>query len=207
MNYLRLLQLRRMAAMMAPDAGGSAPAGGANGADAGGSDAQTDGTNAGEETDGTAGEANQTGDRTFTQADVNRIIQREQAKWKRQQDKAVSEAERLASMTAEQREAERARQREADLTRREADLNRRELRAQALNTLAERSYPAELADLLDYTDADSCSASIDRVGKAWQKAVQKGVEARVSGSAPKAGSGKGKAPMTMREAITAHYKK
>jgi len=207
MNYLRLLQLRRMAAMLAPDAGGSAPASGTNGADAGGNGAQADEANAGEGTDTPDGEANQTGEKTFTQADVNRIIQREQAKWKRQQDKAVSEAERLANMTAEQREAEKTRQREEDLTRREAELNRRELRAQALSTLAEKSYPAELADLLDYTDADSCSASIDRVGKAWQKAVQKGVEARVAGSAPKAGDGKGKAPMTMRDAISAHYKK
>ena len=195
MNYLKMLQLRRMGnVMLAPDTG----AGGGDGAQGG---------NGGEEgKGGESGADGQTDEKTFTQADIDKILKKEQAKWKRQQEEAVTEAQRLANMTAEQRAQEEAKQREENLARREAELNKRELRAQALETLAGQQLPAELADLLDYTDAEKCSASIKVVQKRWQEAVQKGVEARVAGSPPKTGSGKA-APKTMRDAIAAHYGK
>lgn len=202
MNYLRMLQLRRVCSVTrAPDTGAG---GGDNGAGA----AQGGEGKEGEAGEGTqSGADGQTGEKTFTQAELDKIIKQEQAKWKRQQDKAISEAQRLANMTAEQRAQEEARQREEDLTRREAEITRRELRAQALETLAANQLPADLADLLDYTDADRCSASIKKVQKSWQAAVQKGVEARVAGSPPKTGSGKAGAPKTMRDAISAYYNK
>ena len=58
-----------------------------------------------------------------------------------------SEAERLLSMTDEERAQEQLR--EAELQRREADVERRELRAQAAQELAARQLPAELLELLD----------------------------------------------------------
>lgn len=202
-NYLRMLQMRREMnfGFFAPDtgAGGDDAAGGDNGADGKG----TDGGDDGESSDGADG---QKGEKTFTQADVDRLIRKEQAKWKRQQEKAVSEAQRLAGLTAEQRAAEEARTREENLTKREAEITRRELRAQALSDLAEQQMPSELADLLDYTDADACAESIKKIRGVWQKAVQKGVEQRVKGSAPKAGDGK-KAPQTLKSAISAYYSK
>lgn len=200
MNYLRMLQLRRMGrVMLAPDTG----AGGGDGAQGG-----AQGNNSGDgEGEGQSGADGQSGEKTFTQADIDKILKQEQAKWKRQQEKAVSEAQRLASLTAEQRAQEEAKKREADLERREAEMNRRELRAQALETLAADNLPADLADLLDYTDADACNASIAKVKKNWQAAVQRGVEARVAGSPPKTGSGKSGAPKSMRDAVSAFYKK
>lgn len=200
MNYLRMLQLRRMSrVMLAPDTG----AGGGDGAQGG-----AQGNNGGDgEGKGQSGADGQSGEKTFTQADIDKILKREQAKWKRQQEEAVSEAQRLANLTAEQRAQEEAKKREADLERREAEMNRRELRAQALETLAADNLPADLADLLDYTDADKCNASIAKVKKNWQAAVQKGVEARVAGSPPKTGSGKSGAPKSMRDAVSAFYKK
>ncbi|MBP3645489.1 MAG: DUF4355 domain-containing protein [Clostridia bacterium] len=206
MNYLRMLQLRRLCnVMLAPDTGAGGGDGAGNGSGAQGGGEGGDGGNAGEGAQ--SGADGQTSEKTFTQADVDKILRQEQAKWKRQQEKAVTEAQRLANMTAEQRAQEEARQREADLTRREAELNRRELRAQALETLAAGQMPAELADLLDYTDADACSASIKKVEKNWKAAVQKGVEARLAGSPPKTGSGKSGAPKSMRDAISAYYNK
>lgn len=196
MNYLRLLQLRRMGNVMrAPDTG----AGGGEGAQGNGGGDEGKG--------GDSGADGQNGEKTFTQADIDKILKKEMAKWKRQQEDAVSEAQRLANMTAEQRAQEEAKKREEDLTRREAELSRRELRAQALETLAGHQLPAELADLLDYTDAEKCSASIKTVQKRWQEAVQKGVETRLAGTPPKTGGGRNGAPKTMRDAIAAHYGK
>lgn len=207
MNYLRMLQLRRMCSMMmAPDtgAGGGDNTAAGNTAAAQGNDGGEGGSGEGGAQSGADG---QTGEKTFTQAELDKIIKQEQAKWKRQQEKAITEAQRLANMTAEQRAQEEARMREEELTRREAELNRRELRAQALETLAANQLPADLADLLDYTDAEKCSASIKKVQKSWQTAVQKGVETRVAGSPPRTGNGKSGAQKTMRDAISAYYNK
>ena len=202
MNYLRLLQLRRMAnmCMLSPDAGGGSAA------DAGNSAAQAGEGGAGGETGNPEDEAGQTGEKTFTQADIDKIVKAERAKWQRQQQKAVSEAERLAKLSTEERAAEEARVREENLTKREAEITRRELRAQALSDLASQQMPAELADLLDYADADACSESIKRIKGIWQKAVQNGVEARGAGGAPKAG-GKATGPKTMRDMVADYYKK
>lgn len=133
--------------------------------------------------------------KTFTQADIDRIIEREQVKWKRAQERAVqtarTQAEQLASMTAEQRAAHEHRQREAELSAREAEITKRELRAQALQMLSAEKMPVELAELLHYQDAEHCSASIEALKKVWSKAVQAGVEARVTGGTPKAGTATG----------------
>ena len=95
--------------------------------------------------------------------------------------------------------------REESLARREAELARRELHARALDALAARQMPAELADLLDYADEARCIAALSRVQKTWQQAVQKGVEARVAGAAPRTGAGKSGMRTSMREAISAFY--
>ena len=103
------------------------------------------------------------------------------------------------------REQDDARLREESLARREADLARRELHQKALDALSSRQLPAELADLLDYADEARCTASLARVQKTWQQAVQKGVEARVAGAAPRTGAGKSGMRTSMREAISAFY--
>lgn len=194
-NDLRLLQLRRTALMMAPDAGG------ASGAAAESPAAQTGMDGAGQADDAAGAEKPE---KAFTQADIDRIIRAEKAKWQRQQQKAVSEAERLAKLSTEERAAEEARVREEALNQREAEITRRELRAQALQDLAAQQMPSELAELLDYKDAQACSASIQKLKSVWQKAVQKGVEERVASGAPRSGAA-GSTPKDMRSAIAAHY--
>ena len=63
----------------------------------------------------------------------------------------------------------------------------------------------ELAQLLDYTDEEHYAASLETLKSVWQSALKKAVEARVAGSAPKAGDGKAVHTNTMRAAISAHY--
>lgn len=119
---------------------------------------------------------------------------------------AVTGAAEAASAPVSLRQTEEdARIREESLARREAELARRELHAKALDTLSQRQLPAELADLLDYADEARCNASLSRVQKTWQQAVQKGVEARVAGAAPRTGAGKSGVRTSMRDAISAFY--
>lgn len=199
--YLRALQLRRAPS----DAGGTPPAG-----DAGGKPNDDAGK------DKPTGDDKPAGDKAFSQADVDKIISqtiaKERAKAEKALETAKTEAEKLARMTAEEKAAHEQQERETKLAAREAELNRRELRATALQTLAEKQLPAELAEVLDYADADKCNASITSVEKVFRAAVQKGVEERMKGKPPADGGKETKNPGQpatggLQAVVSAHYKK
>lgn len=144
---------------------------------------------------------------SYTQEDVDRLLAQKEAECQARQDAAVqaarSEADRLLSMTDEERA--QAREREEELAHREEELVRRELRAQAIEQLAQKQLPAELADLLDYTDAERCAASMETIERLFREAVQKGVERRIAGGAPRAGSGSQGKSGSLRDVISEHY--
>lgn len=107
-------------------------------------------------------------------------------------EEVKTEAEKMAAMNEKQKaDYERDKQLEA-LEQRERDITTRELKATAYETLAEKGLPKELADILNYTDADQCKASIDAVEKAFQSSVEKAVNEKLRGNnqPPKSG-GKG----------------
>lgn len=143
------------------------------------------------------------GEKTFTQADLDAIMDKKFAKWQKDTDAKVAaaktEAEKLAKLTADEKAAYEKEQADAKLKQREAEITRRELRAQALETLAEKDLPKELADVLDYSDADKCNASVTAVEKAFRSAVKKAVDEKLKGNPPPAG---GKPSETLEQAIT-----
>ena len=96
----------------------------------------------------------------------------------------TTEAEKLAMMTKEEKAQYLAQKHEKELDEREAGITRRELMAEAKNTLAEKKLPVGLAEVLNYTDADSCNKSIAAVEKAFQEAVQAAVEEKLKGGKP-----------------------
>ena len=160
--------------------------------------AEGDGAAAGADSSNAAAEQGETGGKVFTQAELEDIINKRFAKLQRESDKRVeqarkdgmSEGEKLANMSAEERskaEREQAesdlKAREDELKKREAELARKELRAQAVETLNGKGLPASLADILTYTDAEACNASIATVEKAFRKAVEDAVNARIAKSA------------------------
>ena len=117
------------------------------------------------------------------------------ANWAKESQKAIedakTEAERLAAMSADEKAAAEKKKEEAALAKREAEITRRELRATALETLAEKELPKELIDTIVLTDSDACKSSIDSVEKAFRTAVEKGVNERLAKSAtnPSANTG------------------
>ncbi|HEM5164009.1 TPA: DUF4355 domain-containing protein [Streptococcus suis] len=120
----------------------------------------------------------------YTDADVDAIIDKKFAKWKAEQEKAESEAKKLAKMNAEDKQKYQLDKREQDLADREAEITRRELTAEAKTILSERGLPIELVDVVNLTDADSVRDSIDAIQKTWEAAVLKGVADKTKGSAP-----------------------
>lgn len=122
------------------------------------------------------------------QAEFDRRVQKAigtaKEKWELLLDDKLSEAEKLARMTKEEKAQYQQQKQEKALAAREADITRRELMAEAKNTLAEKELPVGLAEVLNYADADSCSKSIEAVEKAFQKAVQAAVEEKLKGGTP-----------------------
>lgn len=142
--------------------------------------------------------ADEGGEKLYSHAEVENIINRRFAKLQRESEKqaeqarkeGISEGEKLATMSAEERikaQQEKAesdfKAREDALKQREAELTRKELRAQAVETLTGKGLPASLADILTLTDAEACNASIATVEKAFRDAVKAEVDKRLAASA------------------------
>lgn len=143
---------------------------------------------------------------------VQKALATARAKWEAETAETVArareEAEQLGAMSAEQR-AEHARiQREEGLTQREMELTRQELHAQALEALAEKGLPRELAQVLFFTDAETLTTDIGTLETAFRASVQAGVEERLRGVTPAAGgSAASGAPANMEEAVRRYYGK
>ena len=130
----------------------------------------------------------ETSEKTFTQKDVDKLIQdrlaREQSKWEKRVQDERTEAEKLAKMNAEQKAKYEEDKRIAELERREKEITTRELRAQAYETLAEKNLPKELIGTLNFESAETCNASIEALEKSFQSAVEKAVNEKLRGGDP-----------------------
>lgn len=133
----------------------------------------------------------ETQEKTFTQKDVDKLIQdrlaREQSKWEKKVQDERTEAEKLAKMKADEKAKYQEEKRLAEIEKREKDITTRELRATAYETLAEKNLPKELVDILNYESADTCNKSIEAVEKAFQSAVEKAVNDKLRGGQPPKG--------------------
>ena len=123
---------------------------------------------------------------------VAKALETAKGKWSAEQQKAIeeakTEAEKLAKMNADQKAQYEREKQEADYQKRLAELNARELKATAKETLVAEGLPLELAEVLNYTDADTCNKSIEAVKTAFQGAVEKAVNEKLKGKgAPKTG--------------------
>lgn len=177
-----------------PPAGGSGDDGGAGSGNGGGSGAGDDGSGDGSN----GGKSGSDGNKEVSFDDflktgknqaefdrrVNKAIETAKEKWEILLDDKVSEAEKLAKMTAAEKQQYMEKKRQEALDKREAEITKRELMATAKNTLTDKKLPLELADILVYSDADACNKSITAVEKAFNAAVEKAVEERLKGGDP-----------------------
>ena len=128
-------------------------------------------------------------EKTFTQKDLDAIIDKRLARERKEAEtrikEAVTEAQKLAKMSADERlEHERA-ERDKALKDRESEITKRELRAEAKSQLSDKGMPVELAEVLPYTDAETTNQALEAVEKVFRLAVEKGVNERLKGAAPK----------------------
>lgn len=128
-------------------------------------------------------------EKTFTQKELDAVIDKRLARERKEAEnrikEAVTEAQKLAKMSADERlEHERA-EREKELKNREIEITKRELKAEAKAQLADKGLPIEFADALPLTDAESTQNAIEVFESSFRKAVEKAVVERLKGNAPK----------------------
>ena len=132
---------------------------------------------------------------------VNTAVTKAQEKWQALADNKLSEAEKLAKMTKEEKAQYMQQKREKELTDREAAITRKELMAEAKNTLASDGLPQELAEVLDYSDADTCKKSMEKVKDVFQRAVETAVEEKLKGGKPPKKAPGGDAQKALEEQV------
>lgn len=140
------------------------------------------------------------GEQRFTQADVDRIVAERLSRERRVAAEAragleapqkpseqeadstseQSETERTAPLDAPQGAMREATGATADLMQRIHELEEINMRAKAREILATRGLPVSLENIIDFTSADTCHDSIDRIDAAVKQAVQDGINARIS---------------------------
>lgn len=121
---------------------------------------------------------------------VSKAIETAKTKWNEDFDKKLTheleEAEKLAKMSADEKLKFERQKQEKDYNDRLAAVTMRELKAEAKEQLVSKGLPAELAETLNYTSAESCKASMEAVEKAFGIAVENAVNGRLKGAIPKA---------------------
>ena len=121
----------------------------------------------------------------FTQEEVNEIVAKrlgkERAKIEKEiarksYEEGLSEAEKLAKMTKEEKAQYEFNKKVADLEAKEKEFNTRELKQSALEILTDKGFNIEqsklIATVLNYDDADKCKQSIEALEKVINKAVE-----------------------------------
>ena len=137
--------------------------------------------------------------KTYTQEEVDALLQRETdrrvsqalATAERKNAAKLREAEKLASMTAEEKFRYELDQREAAIAEKEHQLLLAENRAEASKILAEKHLSQTFLDFVTADTADEMNERITRIERAFKASVKDEVEARLGKSSPKLSSAPG----------------
>ena len=144
-----------------------------------------------------------TDEKKYSDADLDRIINKKFAAWQEKKQKEVDEAQKMATMNATQKA-----EYERDQLKKELDEYKRkdslaEMSKTARKILADDgiSVSDELLSVLVTTDAEKTKSAVDGFKKAFKDAVDAAVKEKLKGEPPKKGTGG--APSMTKEAIMA----
>lgn len=134
--------------------------------------------------------------KTYTQAEVDALIQREGDRrvteaLKKQERKTadkIREAEKLASMDANEKYEYELQKREAALAEKEQKLQMAENKSACMDILADKNIPVQLADLVVDSNAECMNERIKMLEKCFNDAVKEEVKKRLTSTTPKSGN-------------------
>lgn len=118
--------------------------------------------------------------KSFNQDDVNAAIEAAKKQWQDEQ----AEQERLKKLSPEEREKEEQAKKDTRISELETKLIQRELKDTALTDLTNEGFPVKLAEILNYTDADSMKTSLKTVKEVFKDSLAAAINERLKGKTP-----------------------
>lgn len=119
---------------------------------------------------------------------VNQEMESARSQWedetRRRIEEAIAEWNRQASLTEDEKLAERIKA----LEERERAIVRMELSTRAAQLLAARGLPAQLAEVMSFEDSAACDRGVEMLEKAFREAVQAEVIRKIGGESPVMGA-------------------
>ena len=153
---------------------------------------QVQNTNVSNETvEGGATEVNKVQDvevkqeKTFTQEELDKILNKKFAQWQKKTEEAKAEAERKAKLTEAEKLAEERKEFEA--MRKQFEYEKRV--NSTSKVLASNNLPVEFSDFLVADTEEATTQRVDLFKNAFNEAVEKLVNERLKGSVPKVSTG------------------
>ena len=124
--------------------------------------------------------------KTFTQDELDKILNKKFAQWQKKTEEAKAEAERKAKLTEAEKLAEERKEFEAMKKQFEYE--------QRVNStskvLASNNLPIEFADFLIAENDEATTQRVDLFKNAFNEALEKALNERLRGSVPKVSTGK-----------------
>lgn len=122
---------------------------------------------------------------------INTAVSNAQKKWQTMTDGKVSEAEKLAQMTSEEKAEYRAKKAEQELADLKKQIALGDMAKTARKMLSEENItvPDEIIMNLVSDDAEKTKSSVESFAKVFKDAVQSAVKESLKGNPPKASSG------------------
>lgn len=153
----------------------------------------------GEDTDPKKQNGEDNGDKTFDQSQVDEIVSKRLGEEKAKMEKTIAEkiaeaqadAERKAKLSEDERKKEESKQQQEKITARETELALRESGIEAKELLQSKGISTDLVDFVVDADLDTTKSNVDKLEKAFTKAVESGVAEKLKGKTPDDPSNKG----------------
>ena len=123
-------------------------------------------------------------EKTFTQAELDKILNKKFAQWQKKTEEAKIEAERKAKLTEAEKLAEERKEFEA--MRKQFEYEQRV--NSTSKVLASNNLPIEFSDFLVADTEEATTQRVDLFKNAFNEAVEKLVNERLKGSVPKVGT-------------------
>ena len=120
-------------------------------------------------------------EKTFTQAELDKILNKKFAQWQKKTEEAKAEAERKAKLTEAEKLAEERKEFEA--MRKQFEYEKRV--NSTSKVLASNNLPVEFADFLIAESDEATTQRVDLFKNAFNEALEKALTERLRGNTPK----------------------
>ncbi|AKA68541.1 DUF4355 domain-containing protein [Clostridium scatologenes] len=125
---------------------------------------------------------------TESEKNVLKAVEDAKAKWEEEFNKKLenekAEAEKLAKMTAAEKEKHLLEKQKLDIANKEKEIALREMKLTKIDIFSEKKLPIKLVDFIPGNTADEVKSNIESFEKEWRTAIDEAVNERLKGKSP-----------------------